>query len=143
MANLFAAHEAWDRYCIKNKIKNPFKALEDLRNEYTEYYWYPNGSGEIIIHNMTDEQKTREIQLKKERDEFIKDRELFVGQFLLKKYGYSELSNFAQGHPSEYSTKLQEWFATVKPCEGKDGQCQIFCPHFDNCDYTIYSKETK
>ena len=143
MANLFAAHEAWDRHCIKNNIKNPFKALEDLRNEYTEYYWYPNGSGEIITHNMTDEQKTREIQLKKERDEFIKDRELFVGQFLLKKYGYSELSNFAQGHPSEYSTKLQEWFATVKPCEGKDGQCQIFCPHFGNCDYTIYSKETK
>lgn len=143
MANLFAAHEAWDRYCIKNNIKNPFKALEDLRNEYTEYYWYPNGSGEIITHNMTDEQKTREIQLKKERDEFIKDRELFVGQFLLKKYGYSELSNFAQSHPSEYSTKLQEWFATVKPCEGRDGQCQIFCPHFGNCDYTIYSKETK
>lgn len=143
MANLFAAHEAWDRHCIKNNIKDPFKALEDLRNEYTEYYWYPNGSGEIITHNMTDEQKTREIQLKKERDEFIKDRELFVGQFLLKKYGYSELSNFAQSHPSEYSTKLQEWFATVKPCEGRDGQCQIFCPHFGNCDYTIYSKETK
>lgn len=121
MANLFAAHNAWDIHCIKNNIRNPFKALEDLRNEYTEYYWYPNGSGEIITHSMTDEQKNREIQLKKERDEYIKDRELFVGQFLLKKYGYNELSNFAQGHPSEYSTKLQEWFATVKPCEGRDG----------------------
>ena len=133
MVNLFDAHNAWDIYCIKNNIKDPFKALEDLRNEYTEYYWYPNGNGEIKIHNMSEEQKIREIQLKKERDEYIKDRELFVGQFLLKKYGYSELSNFAQSHPSENSIKLQEWFKTVKPCEGKDGQCQIFCPIFGNC----------
>ena len=134
MANLFAAHEAWDRYCIKNKIKDPFKALEDLRNEYTEYYHYSNGSGEIIIHDMTEEQKIREIQLKKERDEYIKDRELFVGQFLLNHYGYNELSNFAQSHPSEYSIKLREWFQTVKPCEGRDGQCQIFCPIFQECN---------
>ncbi len=137
MANLFAAHEAWDRYCIQNKIKDPFKALEDLRNEYTEYHHYPEKglfSGEIIIHDMTEEQKNREIQLKKERDEYIKDRELFVGQFLLKNYGYSELSNFAQSHPSEYSSKLQEWFQTVKPCEGKGGQCQIFCPIFQECN---------
>ena len=41
MANLFAAHEAWDRHCIKNNIKDPFKALEDLRNEYIEYHHYP------------------------------------------------------------------------------------------------------
>ena len=134
MANLFAAHEAWDRYCIKNKIKDPFKALEDLRDEYTEYYHYPNGSGEIIIHDMTEEQKIREIQLKKERDEYIKDRELFVGQFLLNHYGYNELSNFAQSHPSESSIKLREWFQTVKPCEGRDGQCQIFCPIFQECN---------
>lgn len=137
MANLFAAHEAWDRYCIQNKIKDPFKALEDLRNEYTEYHHYPEKglfSGEIIIHDMTEEQKIREIQLKKERDEYIKDRELFVGQFLLKHYGYNELSNFAQSHPSESSIKLREWFQTVKPCEGRDGQCQIFCPIFQECN---------
>lgn len=137
MANLFAAHEAWDRYCVKNKIKDPFKALEDLRNEYTEYHHYPEKglfTGEIIIHDMTEEQKNREIQLKKERDEYIKDRELFVGQFLLNHYGYNELSNFAQSHFSESSSKLQEWFQTVKPCEGKDGQCQIFCPIFQECN---------
>ncbi len=135
MATLFAAHEAWDRYCIKNKIRDPFKALEDLRNEYIEYYFHPDShSTDIIINNMTEEQKNREIQLKKERDEYIKDRELFVGQFLLKHYGYNELSNFAQSHPSEYSIKLRQWFQTVKPCEGKDGQCQIFCPIFQECN---------
>ena len=135
MANLFAAHEAWDRYCIKNKIKNPFKALEDLRNEYIEYYFHPEShSTDIIINNMTEEQKNREIQLKKERDEYIKDRELFVGQFLLNHYGYNELSNFAQSHPSEYSIKLQQWFQNVKPCKGKNGQCQIFCPIFQKCN---------
>jgi hypothetical protein len=137
MANLFAAHEAWDRYCIKNNIRDPFKALEDLRDEYTEYHHHPEKglfSGEIIIHDMTEEQKIREIQLKKERDEYIKDRELFVGQFLLKNYGYNELSNFAQSHHYEFNGKLQEWFQTVKPCEGKDGQCQIFCPIFQECN---------
>lgn len=135
MANLFAAHEAWERYCIQNKIKDPFKALEDLRNEYIEYHFHPESySTDIIINDMTEEQKNREIQLKKERDEYLKDRELFVGQFLLKYYGYNELSNFAQSHPSEYSIKLQGWFQTVKPCEGKDGQCQIFCPIFQECN---------
>ena len=135
MANLFAAHEAWERYCIKNKIRDPFKALEDLRNEYTEYYFHPDShSTDIIINDMTEEQKNREIQLKKERDEYLKDRELFVGQFLLNHYGYNELSNFAQSHPPESSIKLREWFQTVKPCEGRDGQCQIFCPIFQECN---------
>lgn len=137
MVNLFAAHNAWDMHCIKNNIKDPFKALEDLRNEYTEYHHYPEKglfSGEIIIHDMSEEQKIREIQLKKERDEYIKDRELFVGQYLLKNYGYNELSNFAQSHLLESSIKLQEWFKNVRPCEGKDGQCQIFCPIFNNCE---------
>ena len=135
MANLFAAHTAWDRYCIKNKIKDPFKALEDLRNEYVEYYFHPDlHSTNIIINNMTEKQKNRKIQLEKERDEYIKNRELFVGQFLLSHYGYNELSSFIQSHPSEYNIKLQEWFQTVKPCEGKDGQCQIFCPVFQECN---------
>ena len=135
MANLFAAYEAWDRYCIKNKIKDPFKALEDLRNEYIEYYFHPKlHRTDIIINDMTEEQKNKEIQLKKERDEYLKDRELFVGQFLLNNYGYNELSNFAQSHPSESSSKLREWFQTVKPCEGKDSQCQIFCPIFYECN---------
>lgn len=135
MANLFAAHAAWDRYCIQNKIKDPFKALKDLRNEYTEYHFHPEShSTNITINDMTEEQKIREIQLKKERDEYIEDRELFVGQFVLNYYGYNELSSFVQSHPSEYSIKLREWFQTVKPCEGRDGQCQIFCPNFNHCD---------
>lgn len=134
MVNLFAAYEAWDEYCRENKIKDPFKALEDLRNEYTEYYYIPESySTNIIISDMTEEQKNREIQLKKECDEYIKDRELFVGQFLLKNYGYNELSSFAQSHHYENSTKLQEWFQTAKPCEGKDDQCQMFCPIFFDC----------
>lgn len=135
MANLFVAHTAWDRYCIENKIKDPFKALEDLQNEYTEYYYIPEShSTKIIVKDMTEEQKIREIQLKKERDEYIEDRELFVGQFVLNYYGYNELFSFVQSHPSEYSIKLREWFQTVKPCEGRDNQCQIFCPNFNNCD---------
>ena len=137
MVNLFAAHDAWIMYCIRNNIKDPFKALDDLYNEYTEYHWHPQGGAEIIIHDMSEEQKNREIQLKKERDEFIQDRELFTGQFLLDNYGYSELFNFAQSHLPEGSIKLQEWFATVKPCEGRDGQCQVFCPIFEKCNKEI------
>ncbi len=136
MVSLFDAHNAWRVHCIENDIRDPFQALDDLRNEYIEYCPHPEKglfSADIIFHDMTEEQKIREIQLKKERDEYIKDRELFLGQFLLKNYGYSELSNFAQEHPSEYSIKLQEWFKNVKPCEGKDGQCEIFCPIFDEC----------
>lgn len=134
MVSLFAAYGAWNKYCKKNKIKDPFIALEDLRNEYTEYYYHPElHSTNIVISNMTEEQKNREIQLKKERDEYLKDRDLFVGQFILENYGYNELTKFVQNHHYESSSKLQEWFQTVRPCEGKYGQCRMFCPIFSDC----------
>lgn len=142
MTNLFAAYKAWDEYCRENKIKDPFKALEDLRNEYTEYYFQPESyRTDIIISDMTEEQKIREIQLKKDRDNYIQDRRLWVAKYILENYGYDELINFAQNHsgagqsgpPSDFAV----WLNSIRPCEGKNGECSIFCPDFNNCNKEI------
>ena len=138
MANLFTAHEAWDRYCIENKIKDPWKLIDSIKNEYTTYQSQDDGSTLIIINDPTPEQKERLRNAEYYRDNYIEDRRLWMAKYVLENYGYDELISFAQMHsgggksgpPSDFAV----WLNSVKPCEGKDGQCQIFCPIFQECN---------
>ena len=126
------AHIAWICHCRNNNLPDPFEALENLRAEYTEYKELSPGRTQVIIHDMTEEQKNRQKELEKYRNEYISERELFTGQFLLNNYGYNDLINFAQAQ-DPYHRKLIEWLNTIGPCEGKDGQCSFFCPIFNQC----------
>lgn len=63
---------------------------------------------------------------------FLANKEIWMGQYLFEKYGYNELSNFAQKHSQE-DLAFTQWYANLKPCEGKDGSCNIFCPIFNIC----------
>ena len=137
MANLFAAHAAWDRYCIKNNIKDPWKIIDSIKSEYTTYQSQDDGSTLIII-NPTPEQKNRLRNAEYYRDNYIENRRLWMAKYVLENYGYNELINFVQMHsgggksgpPSDFAI----WLSSVKPCEGKDCQCQIFCPIFQECN---------
>jgi len=136
---IFKAYEAWENHVIKDNIKDAFKELEKLHDEYTHYHCNDNGSITIIINNMTDEQKNRKKELEEYRSEFMIEREIWTGQYILNTYGYNTLTTFAQSHRQGetaeiYDRKFWEWFEHVIPCEGKDGQCLIFCPNFNNCD---------
>lgn len=128
------AYNEWLTFCCINRIPNPFEMLDELRAEYTEYNKLENGAVQVIIHDMSEEQKNRQKELEKYRDWYIEEREFFKGRFLFKNYGYNALSNFAQWHPSQNCTALQEWYRNVRPCEGGDGQCLMFCPIFNECN---------
>ena len=138
-SKIFEAHEAWEYHVIKDGIKDVFKELEKLHDEYTHYYHNDNGNTIIIIDDMTEEQKIREKELKEYRNEFMAEREIWMGQYILNTYGYDTLITFAQSHHQGetaeiYDRKFWEWFKHVLSCESKDGQCFIFCPNFNNCN---------
>ena len=128
----FIAHDAWEQFVIDNQIQNPFKALEALRSEYMTYVSHPDGSTDIFIDDMTEEQKIREKKIKKDRDEFIVKRDIWIGNYLLENFGYDDLTKFAQ---TQYQgeTAFQHWFGQVRPCQGLNGACNMFCPIFNSC----------
>ena len=86
----FITHDAWEQFVIDNQIQNPFKALDALRSEYMTYVPCPDGSTEIFIDDMTEEQKAREKKIKKDRDEFIVKRDIWIGNYLLENFGYDD-----------------------------------------------------
>lgn len=142
-SKIFHAHEAWEQHVVKKGIKDAFKELEKLRHEYTHYHNNDDGLGfTITIDDMTEEQKIREKELKKYRDEFMAEREIWTGQFILNNYGYNTLTTFAQSHSKSetaqfYDRKFWEWFDRILPCDGHEGQCLIYCPNFGKCDKEI------
>ena len=67
-------------------------------------------------------------------DKYMDDREIWVGNYILKNFGYDALIIFAQTHGQE-ETAFQEWFAQIEPCAGIEAQCSIFCLKFLECPY--------
>lgn len=131
--DFLSVQEAWENYCLKNNILNPFHAIQKLWDEHVTVFKNEKGITTIVINDMTEEQKIRLKELAEYRDKFIQERELFKGQFILNEYGYNALTFFAQVHHA-YDTQFQEWYHSVKPCEGFGGQCNLFCPIFCECD---------
>lgn len=132
------AYSAWDDYCRENNIEDPWELIDSIESEYTTYQSQDNGGTLIIVNDPTLEQEKRLRNAKYYRDNYIQDRRLWVAKYILENYGYNELINFVQvdsgggksGPPSDFAV----WLSSVKPCEGKDGQCQMFCPNFNNCN---------
>lgn len=132
------AYSAWDDYCRENNIEDPWELIDSIESEYTTYQSQNNGGTLIIVNDPTPEQEKRLRNAKYYRDNYIQDRRLWVAKYILENYGYNELINFVQvdsgggrsGPPSDFAV----WLSSVKPCEGKNGQCQMFCPNFNNCN---------
>ena len=132
------AYSAWDDYCRENNIEDPWELIDSIESEYTTYQSQDNGGTLIIVNDPTPEQEKRLRNAKYYRDNYIQDRRLWVAKYILENYGYDELINFVQldsgggqsGPPSDFAI----WLSSVKPCEGKNGQCQMFCPNFNNCN---------
>ena len=138
-AKIFDAHEAWEIYRAKNKIENPFLSLLDLyskvnpsKTEYDENN-YPYTS--ISFHGYdewSDEDKKEYDRIVNYRKQYMIDRDIWEGKYLLDNYGYNVLSIFAQDHSKE--SAFQEWFSTIRPCDGNKGSCSIYCEYFNNCN---------
>ncbi len=141
--HIFSAHNAWREHCIKCGITDPWKMEREIEDEYTHH-------GEEIINGVkamtisydepTEEQKKRLRECHEYRDEYMCDREKWIGDYIFKNFGYNDLTIFAQSHSKRKSALkcdkvFWQWFKTIYPCEGKEGQCTFSCPVFHNCPY--------
>ena len=131
----FLAYDAWHQHCAKEKIKDPWEWEQEIESEY-KHYKEENIDGSIVYtiecELPTEDQKQRLLECHKYRDQYMIDRELWVGKYILKNFGYNELTIFAQAQCKEGSA-FQEWFAHIRPCDGADEQCSFDCAHFSEC----------
>ena len=143
-SNTFWAYDAWKMHCVKEHIQDPWKLEEKIRNEFTHHYKTIDEKGYDVWHidydEPTEDQKERLKKAHEYRDEYMAEREKWVGNYLFENFGYNTLSKFAQTHvqgktaPS-YDRAFNNWYAKVYPCEGADKQCNFACPVFNSCPY--------
>jgi len=134
----FFAYEAWREYCLENNIVDPWQLEREIENEYKHSYTTVNDHGNTEWHinydEPTEEQKQRLKECHKYRNQYIQDREIWVGKYILKNFGYNALTFFAQAQTRKESA-FQDWFAQIEPCEGNEQQCNMFCLKFTECPY--------
>lgn len=63
-----------------------------------------------------------------EIDEYIRKRDEYIAEQILKECGWNEFVKRCK------LDKIEDFIAEHMPCEGPDGQCNMFCPKYDtNC----------
>ena len=146
-SNIFWAHEAWHDYCSDHNIKDPWVLMRKCENKINKTWKEINDKGHEITHidfhpkNEWPADILKEYQeLEKYRDQYMCDREIWEGKYILKNFGYNTLIKFAQTHSksktaSKSDKAFNDWFAKIYPCEGKERQCNFACPVFNNCPY--------
>ena len=136
-SQIFIAYNEWQKYCKENNIEDPWHLERKIEKEYI-HYKKENINGmevdAIYYDDPTEEQKQRLNECHKYRDKYIKDRDIWVGKYILKNFGYNTLSIFAQTQGQE-ETAFHNWFTQIEPCEGNEQQCNMFCLKFTECPY--------
>lgn len=146
-SKFFVTHEAWYDYCQENNIKDPWVLMRTCEDKVNKHWQEINDKGHTVwyaeIHSK-DEWPAEILEeynkLKNYRDQYMCDREIWEGEYILKNFGYDVLIKFAQTHSQgetapSYDKAFHEWFAKVYPCEGAEKQCSFACPVFNNCPY--------
>lgn len=145
-SKIFSAQMAWQDYCYKHHIEDPWKLLRNCENKINKHWSEIDEHGHTIwkaqIYNINEWPQDIQNEYNKlieYRDQYMCDREIWEGKYILKNFGYDVLSIFAQAHSQE-ETALKcdrafwDWFAHINSCEGANGQCAIFCEHIGNCE---------
>ena len=69
-----------------------------------------------------------ECPSQEEIDEYIRKRDEYIAEQILKECGWDEFVKRCK------LDKIEDFIAEHVPCEGPDGQCNMFCPKYDtNC----------
>ena len=107
--------------------------MEYLRDSYehqeTEFEW----EGNKIKATKIEKKKTDlKCPTNAEIDEYNYQRDLFVSKCVLLEHGWQEYEKFCELH------KLDP---NLPPCVGVDGQCNMFCNKFGNCERVVVEDE--
>lgn len=144
-SQIFKAHEAWQEYCRNNKIKDPWVLLQNCENKVNRHWQEFDEKGHLIWHAdiYSKDEWPKDVleeynNLEKYRDQYMIDREVWTGQYILKNFGYDTLKTFAQTHcrtktALDSDKAFNKWFAQIRPCDGAEGQCNFSCPIFYSC----------
>lgn len=66
-----------------------------------------------------------ECPSKEEIDEYIRKRDEYIAEQILKKCGWTEFVKRCK------LDNIEDFIVKHFPCEGPDGQCNMFCPQYD------------
>jgi hypothetical protein len=120
--------------------KNQTRLL-GLDNEYEDWYYehvgkppsmfdadYPLSiemqNGEIIVKELTEEEKIKRKELSQKISEYNKGRDLWIVREAYKRYGYEVAEWMAR-------TRRIEMPKNLYPCNGKQAQCSMFCSKYE------------
>ena len=118
--------------------------MRQCEDKINKHWVETNDKGHTIWHYESHSQDEWPEELLKEynqakeyRSKYIAMREIWEGQYILEEYGYELLENFYKTHNTDaiWDVEFRKWFDTVKPCQGQESQCNIFCPQFTSCEY--------
>ena len=105
VAAILYYYEEFESECAKNNIRNPWK------------YEPVTGTSEEVE------------AWKKERDNYIREREKYIALKLLDEYGWEPFEERCSS-----SSYLKDLLEQMSPCMSKlDPQCSFFCKNYYNC----------
>lgn len=108
-------------------LENPFKRDSAYYAETHRYVTLPNGA--TYIQKQPAPPGMR-LSTREEKDEWIRAREIFIAEALLREVGWNTFVERCKNEEIEDIIKFHT------PCEGPTKQCQFDCPIFGNCSKT-------
>ena len=80
-------------------------------------------NGEIVVKELTEEEKIKRKELSQNISEYNKARDLWIVREAYKRYGYEVAEWMAR-------TRRVEMPNDLYPCNGKQAQCSMFCSKY-------------
>lgn len=106
-------------------LRDVFKMKRDWFKAHTKYI--SNKDGSVTIEHVEPEEEL-EYPSKEEVDNYIRKREEYIANEVLKQCGWNEFVKRCK------LVGIEDYIDEHFPCEGPDGQCNIFCPQYNtNC----------
>ena len=143
-SKIFWAHEAWHDYCRGNNIRDPWQWMRSCEDKVNKRWTETDEQGHTKWFAEFRAQEEWPEDIREEykqaiayRDQYMIDREIWEGKYILEEYDYALLEHFYNMHKTDapYDVKFRQWFDTVSPCQSQEGQCNLFCHQFNNCEF--------
>lgn len=105
-------------------LRDVFKMKYDWLKAHTKYI--SNEDGSVTIEHVESEEEL-EYPSKEEVDNYIRKREEYVANEVLKQCGWNEFVKRCK------LVGIEDYIDMCLPCQSLDHQCQMFCKRFNNC----------
>lgn len=126
----FAAEDAWQEYCAKHDIKDPWREMRYLRLKNIRSTINIDGMTSFEI-NEDDETEKKIKQWEAQVPYFRQVRDLWKLEWIFENEGYDAASKFAHMENNE-TNRLSDTFDSLMPCKYND-ECSLMCQRFERC----------